>query len=110
MPNNTLKRLLDFITLIMLNQHTARQVPALAHKHLFQEEEQDTAVYAYGPYDDLEHHQEQVLVVKFINDDGLKVFVAWQGVSVTVESNLPGMGWDQEDGASGLGGDWWKRR
>lgn len=106
---NTLKRLLDFIALIMLNQTTIRQIPALAHKHLFQGDEQDTAVYAYGAYDEKEHHPEQVLVVKFINDDELKVFAAWHGISVTVESNLPSMGWDYEDGEFGLGGDWWKR-
>jgi len=109
MPN-ILKRLLDFVTLIMLQQCHASQIAPLAHQHLFEDLEHDTAVYAYGPYDDIEHHPEQVLVIKFIHDDGLKVFAAWQGVSVTVESNLPNMGWDHEDGEFGLGGDWWKRR
>jgi len=105
-----LKRLLDFITLVMLKQSEPKEIPALAHKHFFAYEEQDTAVYCYGPYEELEHHPEQILVIKFINDSGLKLFASWQGVSVTVESNLPGIGWDHEDGEFGLGGDWWKRK
>lgn len=109
MPH-TLKRLIDFVTLIMLSQCHAKQIPPLAHKHLFEEEEHDTAVYAYGPFEDIEHQPDQVLVIKFIQDDGLKVYAAWKGISVTVESNLPSMGWDHEDGEFGLGGDWWKRR
>lgn len=102
-----LGRILNFAALVISEQPTVDKISTLAHKSFFKEEEQDTAVYAYGVYDKPEHHSEEVLVVKFVTDT--KVFVSWQGIESTVEANLPSMGWDYEDGEFGLGGDWWKR-
>ena len=110
MENLLLKRLMDFVAFIIIKQGSCKQIPSMAHQNLFHDAEQDTAVYVYGPYEELEHQPAEILVIKFINDDFLKVFCTWQGVSLTVETNVPGMGWDYEDGEFGLGGDWWKRR
>jgi hypothetical protein len=104
-----LRRLMDFAALIMVEQVPHKDVPALAHKRFFAACEQDTAVYCYGPYEDMEHNPEEILVIKFLQDSGLKISLSWQGTSITIECNLPNTGWDYENGQFGLGGDWWKK-
>lgn len=106
---NLMKRLIDFVTLIMYKQCNKSEISPLAHQHFLEYEEQDTGVYAYDAFEPMDHHSETDLVVKFLNDNGLKIFASWQGINITIEANLPSMGWDHEDGEFGLGGDWWKR-
>ncbi len=108
MNNEMMKRLLEFASLILCENCKASDVSALAHQKFFAPEEQDTFVFSYGPFDEMEHQSEADMVVKFLHDSGMKVHIAWQGVSVTLEVNLPDMGWDHENGEFGLGGDWWK--
>lgn len=103
------QRLTDFIVLIMTNNCPPAGVSALAREELFNPNEKDTAVYVYGPYHKAEQHPAD-LVIKFITDNGMKISASWQGTAVTLEANLPGAGWDHENGEYGLGGDWWKKK
>lgn len=109
MESHILSRLTGFLVIIMLKQCEPKAISALAHKELFNESEHDTGVYAYDAFEKMDVHPESDLVLKFLDDSRLKVFASWQGVSLTLEANLPNMGWDAEGGEFGMGGDWWKR-
>ncbi len=103
-----MKRLVDFASLVLSQSCKTEEISPLAHQKFFTPEEQDTFVFAYGPYDKMEHQSEADMVVKFLQDNCMKIYLAWQGTSITLEVNLPSMGWDHENGEFGLGGDWWK--
>ena len=103
------KRLVDFITLLLLKGIASEDAAEFAENHLFDYSERNTVIHCYGPYEEIaERHPEKDLVIKFMSDGGTKVHASWQGVSITVEGNFPDMGWDSDDGEFGLGGDWWK--
>ena len=103
------KRLIDFVSLVMMKGISTEDVPDFARSHLLEYEERNTVIYCYGAYDEIEeHHPEKDLVIKFISDSGMEIHTTWQGVSITLKGNFPDMGWDHDEGEFGLGGDWWK--
>ena len=102
------KRLIDFISLIMLRGTSIEEIPALAHSNFLHDSERPV-IHCYGAYEEIEErHPEKDLVIKFIKDNGMKVHASWKGVSITIEGNFPDMGWDTDDGEFGYGGDWWQ--
>ncbi len=84
-----------------------------ARKTLFQKGEEDTAVYVYDQFDIIEeqHHESDLVVKLGTGSDGrLKITAHWHGANIVLEGNFPAIGWGNDEGEFGMGGDWWREK